>query len=63
MISIKGSGMVQIKMHNGMVKKLDYWIILELRKNLISLATLVKDGMKYSGEGDGVRVPMVLLWL
>ena len=30
--------------------------MLELQKNLISLGTLAKDGLKYSGEGDWLRV-------
>ena len=49
---IKGSGMVQIKMHNGMVRKLDCWFIIELQNNLIYIGTLANDGLKYSGKGD-----------
>ena len=50
--NIKGSGTVHIKMHNGIVRKLDYWFISEFRKNLIYLGTLAKDGLNYSGEGN-----------
>ena len=47
---------MQIKMNNSMVRKLHCLFILELRKNLISLGTLAKDGLKYSVEGDSLRV-------
>ena len=40
MSRVKGSDTVQIKMHDGMVRKIDSWFILELKKNLISLSTL-----------------------
>lgn len=53
---IKGSGIVQIKMHDGMARKLDYWFVSNLRKNLISLDTLAKNVIKYSGESDWVKV-------
>lgn len=39
-------------MHDGMGRKLDCWYVPDLWKNLISLDTLSKDGMKYFGERD-----------
>ncbi|XP_023746148.1 uncharacterized protein LOC111894303 [Lactuca sativa] len=50
--SIKGSATVQIKMHDGMVRKLDFWYVPELWKNLVSLSTLAKNRIRYVGEGD-----------
>nr|GEV40152.1 retrovirus-related Pol polyprotein from transposon TNT 1-94 [Tanacetum cinerariifolium] len=50
-LSIKVSGIVQIKMHDGIVRKFDCWFVLGLKKNLISLGTLAKNGLKYHGEG------------
>nr|GEW65313.1 putative reverse transcriptase domain-containing protein [Tanacetum cinerariifolium] len=55
-LSIKGSGIVQIKMHDGIVKKFDYWFVPGLKKNMISLGTLAKNGLKYHGEGEWVKV-------
>ena len=54
--NIKDSGTVQIKMHDGMVRKLDYWYVPKLRKNLMSLGTLDKNGMRCAGEDDWVKV-------
>ena len=48
--------MMQIKMHNRMVRKLHCWFVLELQNNLIFVGTLAKDGMKYSREGDWLKV-------
>ena len=53
--SIKGSGTLLIKMHDGMVRKLDCWYIPELWKNLISLGTLGKNVMRYAGEVVGSK--------
>nr|GEX52703.1 retrovirus-related Pol polyprotein from transposon TNT 1-94 [Tanacetum cinerariifolium] len=55
-LSIKGSGIVQIKMHDGIVRKFDCWFVPGLKKNLISLVTLAKNGLKYHGEGEWVKV-------
>lgn len=51
MHSIKGIGTMLIKIHDCMVWKINCWYVLDLQKNLISLGTLEKDGMKYYGEG------------
>nr|GEW14174.1 retrovirus-related Pol polyprotein from transposon TNT 1-94 [Tanacetum cinerariifolium] len=51
-LSIKGSGILQIKMHDGIVRKFDYWFVTGLKKNVISLGTLAKNGLKYHGEGE-----------
>nr|GEV97066.1 retrovirus-related Pol polyprotein from transposon TNT 1-94 [Tanacetum cinerariifolium] len=48
---IKGYGIVQIKIHDGIVRKFDCWFVPGLKKNLISLGTLAKNGLKYHGEG------------
>nr|GEV25340.1 retrotransposon protein, putative, Ty1-copia subclass [Tanacetum cinerariifolium] len=48
---IKGSGIVQIKMHDGIVRKFDCWFVSGPMKNLISLGTLAKNGLKYHDEG------------
>nr|GEW27349.1 integrase, catalytic core [Tanacetum cinerariifolium] len=44
---IKGSRIVRIKMHDGIVRKFNCWFIPGLKKNLISLGTLAKNGLKY----------------
>nr|GEU52209.1 retrovirus-related Pol polyprotein from transposon TNT 1-94 [Tanacetum cinerariifolium] len=49
-LSIKGCGIVQIKMYDGIVRKFDCWFVLDLKKNLISLGTFAKNGLKYHGE-------------
>ncbi|GKD42095.1 retrovirus-related pol polyprotein from transposon TNT 1-94 [Tanacetum coccineum] len=53
-LAIKGSGIVQIKMHDGIVRKFDCWFVPGLKKNLISLGTLAKNGLKYHGEGSSM---------
>nr|GEZ47651.1 retrovirus-related Pol polyprotein from transposon TNT 1-94 [Tanacetum cinerariifolium] len=58
-LSIKGSEIVQIKMHDGIVRKFDYWFVPGLKKNMISLGTLAKNGLKYHGEGEWVKVSKV----
>ncbi|GJT48324.1 retrovirus-related pol polyprotein from transposon TNT 1-94 [Tanacetum coccineum] len=55
-LAIKGSRIVQIKMHDGIVRKFDCWFVSGLKKNLISLSTLAKNGLKYHGEGEWVKV-------
>ena len=50
--NIKGSGTMQIKMHDGMVKNLDCRYISKLRKNIISFGILAKNGIRYAGKGD-----------
>nr|GEZ45589.1 retrovirus-related Pol polyprotein from transposon TNT 1-94 [Tanacetum cinerariifolium] len=49
-LSLKGSGIVQIKMHDGIVRKFDCWFVPGLKKNLISFGTLAKNGLKYHGK-------------
>lgn len=55
-ISIMGSVTMQIKMHDGMVRKLDCSHIPELQKNFILLGTLAKNGTRYAGGGDLLKV-------
>ncbi|OMO73383.1 Integrase, catalytic core [Corchorus capsularis] len=55
-LSVKGSGSVQIKTHDGTIRTFDAWLVPELRKNLISLGTLDKQGYKYSGENGQIKV-------
>nr|GEV29833.1 retrovirus-related Pol polyprotein from transposon TNT 1-94 [Tanacetum cinerariifolium] len=55
-LSIKGSGIVQIKMHDVIVRKFDCWFVPGLKKKLISLGTLAKNGLKYHGDGKWVKV-------
>lgn len=47
---------MQIKMHDGMVRKLDCWYVANLWKNLIYLGSLSKNGLRYVGEGDWVKI-------
>nr|GEX86176.1 retrovirus-related Pol polyprotein from transposon TNT 1-94 [Tanacetum cinerariifolium] len=46
-LSIKGSGIVQIKMHDGIVRKFDCWFVPGLKENLIYVGTLAKNSLKY----------------
>lgn len=39
---IKGNKTLQIKMHDGMVRKINYEYVIDIWKNLISLGTLSK---------------------
>jgi len=59
---IIGIGSIQIEMHDGIIKTLTAARHnLDMRKNLISLSTLVGKGYKYS-SGDGVlKVSKALL--
>lgn len=47
---IMGSSTVQIKMYDGMVRKINYWYTPCLQNSMISLCTLVKNKLKYSSE-------------
>ena len=54
---IVGIGSVQIKTHDGMIRTLkNVRHILEMKRNLISLSTLDKEGLKYTGSGGVVKV-------
>ncbi len=55
-LSVEGSGSVQVKMFDGMVRAFDAWYVPGLRKNLISLGALDKQGYSFSGEGGQVKV-------
>ena len=55
-LGVKGSGSVQIKMHDGIVRSLDAWYVPNLCKNLISLGTLDKQGYNFSGNDGQLRV-------
>ena len=55
-LSVEGSGSLKIRMHDGMVKKLEAWYVPGLRRNLISVSALSKHGYSFSGSGEGIRV-------
>ena len=55
-LDVKGSGSVQIRMYDGLVRTLNAWYVPELRKNLISVGTLDKNGYTFSGSGGVLRV-------
>ena len=51
-LPIMGSGSLQIKMYDGIIKTFDAWYVLGLRKILVTLGALNKQGYKFAG-GDG----------
>nr|GEW59706.1 retrotransposon protein, putative, Ty1-copia subclass [Tanacetum cinerariifolium] len=51
---IKGSRIVRIKMHDGIVRKFDCWFVPGLKKILISFGTLAKNGLKYHVRDSSV---------
>ena len=51
-LPIMVSGSLQIKMYDGIVRTFDAWYVLGVRKNLVSLGALDKQGYKFAG-GDG----------
>ena len=54
---IVGIGFVQIKTHDGMIRTLkNVRHIPGMKRNLISLSTLDKEGLKYTGLGGVVKV-------
>ena len=54
---IVGIGSVQIKTHDGMIRTLkNVRHIPGMKRNLISLSTLDKEGLKYTGSGRVVKV-------
>lgn len=53
--------MVQIKMHDDMLIKLNCLYVPNLRKNLISFGTLAKYALKYYTKDDWVKVFHVAL--
>ena len=61
---IVGIGSVQIKTHDGMIRTLkNVRHIPGMKRNLISLSTLDKEGLKYTGSGGVVKVSKVLLYV
>ena len=50
-LSVEGSGSLKIRMHDGMVRKLDAWYVPGLRRNLISVGALSKYGYSFSRRG------------
>ena len=51
---IVGIGSVQIKTYDGMIRRLkNVRHIPEMKRNLISLSTLDKKELKYTGSGRG----------
>jgi len=55
-LGVKGSGAVQIKMYDGIVRTFDAWYVPGLRKNLISVGTLDKQGYNFSGKDGQITV-------
>ncbi|RVW55028.1 Retrovirus-related Pol polyprotein from transposon TNT 1-94 [Vitis vinifera] len=55
-LGVKGSGSVQIKMYDRLVRTLNAWYVPGLRKNLISVGTLDKNGYTFSRSGGVLRV-------
>nr|KYP40490.1 Retrovirus-related Pol polyprotein from transposon TNT 1-94 [Cajanus cajan] len=55
-LGVKGSGAVQIKMYDGMVRTFDAWYAPGLRKNLISIGILDKQGYNFSGNDGQITV-------
>ena len=54
---IVGIGSVQIKTHDGMIRTLkNVRHISGMKRNLISLSTLDKEGLKYTGSAGVVKV-------
>ena len=50
-------GTVRIKMFDGVVRTLgDIRHVPDLKKNLISLSTLIEKGYKYTGEGGVLKI-------
>ena len=57
MCEIVGIISVQIKTHDGMIRRLkNVRHIPEMKRNLISLSTLDKKGLKYTGSGRVVKI-------
>ena len=59
-LSVEGSGSMQIKMYDEMVRKLDVWYVPGLRRNLISVRALAKQGYGFSSRGGVSWCPRVL---
>nr|KYP63829.1 Retrovirus-related Pol polyprotein from transposon TNT 1-94 [Cajanus cajan] len=55
-LGVIDSGVVQIKMYDGMVRTFDAWYVPGLRKNLISIGTLDKQGYSFSGNDGQITV-------
>jgi len=55
-LGVIGSGVVQIKMYDGIVRTFDAWYVPGLRKNLISIGTLDKQGYNFSGKDGQITV-------
>ena len=54
---IVGISSVQIKTHDGMIRTLkNVRHILGMKRNLISLSTFDKEGLKYTGSGGVVKI-------
>ena len=56
MCEIVGIISVQIKTHDGMIRTLKNVRHTRDEKNLISLSTLDKEGLKYTGSGVVVKI-------
>jgi len=60
---VKGNGVVHIKMYDGIVRTFDAWYVSGLRKNLISIGTLDKQGYNgtiFQEKMDKLQFPKVL---
>jgi hypothetical protein len=55
-LSVKGSGSMQIKIYDGMVRMLDAWHVLDLRKILISLDTFDRQGYNYFSRDGQIKI-------
>ena len=53
---MKGSGVVLIKMYDDIVRTSDAWYVPGLRKNMISVGTLDKQGYNFSGKERQITV-------
>lgn len=55
-LCVKGSGLVQIEMYDDIVITFNVWYVLDLRKNLISIGILHKQGYGVSMEDGHIWV-------
>ena len=55
-LPVKDSGSLLIKMYDGIVRTFDAWYVPSLRKNMISLGALDKQGYKFIGSHGQIKV-------
>lgn len=57
MCKLIGTGTIKLKLGDGTVKTLeDVRHVLELKRNLISLSVLAKEGYVFKGHGEELKV-------